>query len=237
MRCVSGYRWEKLPPGSCLKMGWNAGERQHSKIALLKRPQCDKNRCRSADVQKLQENTLFCKNRIDLISIGETIRVWSFEIPRREKKMKRTQTKIATAICLIAMSMCMADCAKKKDDSSNNLLLLALLSATAKNPNAGRSCNITSSGACIDYNNSALTTSQINTDCTGAGTSVDLTLNCAARNPTLTRVGTCNCNSGWAGSFTGASNITSVRYYSTNFTTSTAQTNCNTLSSPSFVAN
>jgi len=145
--------------------------------------------------------------------------------------------KIVACLCIGLMGIGLIDCSKKDESGDTDVLMLLLLVAAYNASRAGRSCNVTSAGACIDYNNAGLTTSMLTTDCTGAGTSLDLTLNCAARNPSLTRVGTCNCNSGWAGSFSGATNITSIRYYSTNYTTATAQTSCNSLSVPTFVAN
>lgn len=93
------------------------------------------------------------------------------------------------------------------------------------------SCNIAGSGACVDYV-TGWSTSQMTTDCaTASGTFTNGNTTCSS----ASRVGSCAMTN--RGIATAVMNTTAIaRYYSSNYTLSTAQTGCNAVSG-TFTAN
>lgn len=134
------------------------------------------------------------------------------------------------ALVMMATIACAPKADKNDETTTTALLVLAAVAATSSQRPIG-SCNFPASGSCIDYY-TGWTTSQMTADCaTGSGTFTSNGTSCTA----ASRVGSCALVGRGAGTVVSGTTAT-ARYYSSNFTTGTAQTNCGVLSG-TFTAN
>jgi NAD/NADP transhydrogenase beta subunit len=136
--------------------------------------------------------------------------------------------KILSAMVILPV-MLVVSCFASPSENDNTTQEVVVLGAVALAmssrtiPPVG-SCNFAASGSCIEYY-TGWTASQMTADCaTGSGTFTSGATFCA----TTSRVGSCVLVGRGVGTIVSGTTAT-VRYYSSNFTTGSAQTNCNVL--------
>lgn len=143
-----------------------------------------------------------------------------------------TKKQILSLILTAAVGLsivCVNPPAENKNQTSEILALGAVAYAMTSLKTVQGSCSAQAVGECIDYI-SGWTTSQMQTDCAGN----TFTSNVAC--PSTNRVGSCAIT-GKGGTISVAGTTSVYRYYSSNFSTGTAQTNCTTVNSGVFTAN